>query len=187
MHQEQPMTNFLYRYESTSGLWVQTTLASPVSRPLVEAMNAILSKDGILAYIGTKSKFGQFLTELKDRRETDSTGFWTSLPEHTILATLGLCLNTSTVGERLLVLHGSPRTLMLGYLLDIQDQSELLGYVLRKVDNLIVGHRPFLFDLNLKKRLGIVEDLEIYPSELQDSLSDYSAYLSSKRADMHVE
>jgi hypothetical protein len=171
MHQEQPMTSFLYRYESTSGLWVQTKLASPVSRPLLEAMNAILLKDGILAFIGTKSEYGRYLTVLENRREESSTGSWTSLPEATILATLGLCLNPSTSEGRSLVFHGSPRVLMLAYLIDMNRTG--LGHVATAmVERALLSHKPLEFDVDFQVQVGAVSDLKIYANELQDSLSD---------------
>ena len=183
MHQEQPMTYFLFRYESTSGLWVQTKLDSPVSLPLQEAMNTILLKDGTLAFIGTKSEFGRYEIELKNRREVDSTGYWTSLPEATILATLGLCLNPSTAEGRSLVLHGSPRSLMLSVMIDY-DISGLIQTLLTTVErclergqNLEIGRLAGY----LENVLPVDDRLIISPNELQDSLADFTAWLDAKR------
>jgi hypothetical protein len=178
MHQEQPMTSFLFRYESTSGLWVQTKLASPASRPLLEAMNAILSKDGILAFIGTKSEFGLYEIELKSRREANSTGFWTSLPEATILATLGLSVNPSTAEGRSLVLHGSPRSLMLSVLIDYVDRglaSSILSTVERCIErgtNLEIGKITGF----LEYVLPVDDRMIIAPNELQDSIADLTEW-----------
>jgi len=182
MHQEQPMTNFLFRYESTSGLWVETKLDSPVSRPLLEAMNAILSKDGILAFIGTRSEFGQYKTGLEDRREADSTGYWTSLPEHTILATLGLCLNPSTAEGRSLVFRGSPRTLMLSVMIDYY-QYGMDDMLIPFLDNTITNHRTYFISNDMLSKSGAISDgVVISENELQDSMADYCAYLSSKKS-----
>jgi hypothetical protein len=179
MHQEQPKTLFLFRYDSTSGLWVETMLDSPVSRALLEAMNAILRKDGILAYIGTRSEFGLFRTELDDRREADSKGYWTSLPEHTLISTLGLYQNPSTAGGRSLVFYGSPRTLMLGYMIDMTEHNLGTG-VLTSVSNLIERHQPFLLGQRAFKQLGVHPDIEVYPHELQDSMADFVSWLDSQ-------
>jgi len=174
------MTFFLFRYESTSGLWVETKLASPVSSAIWEAMNVILSRDGILAYIGTRSEFGQYKTELDDRREADSTGYWTSLPEHTILATLGLCLNTSTAEGRSLVFHGSPRTLMLGYMIDIIRVEGLEETLLDTITKCIENGRPFHLDNHMIEQVHPV-GINLYPNELQDSLADFIGVLGERK------
>jgi hypothetical protein len=180
MHQEQPMTNFLFRYESTSGLWVETMLASQVSSPLLEAMNAILLKDGILAFIGTKSEYGLYKTVLRNLREPDSTGFWTSLPEHTILATLGLCLNPSTGERRSLVFHGNPRTLMLGYLIDISEVDQVIHFVCDQMQECI--ERGIAYHLDERKLAQInPQGLDIYPNELQDSLADFTSVIDLEK------
>jgi predicted DNA-binding protein with PD1-like motif len=113
MQQLQPNPYFLSTFENDSGLWVRTMLDSRVSPPSVEAMNAILWKDGILAYIGTRFEFGLLESVLKRLRELDLTRYWTSLPEAHLHATLGLSENTSNPGGRSLVLYGSPRTALL--------------------------------------------------------------------------
>lgn len=176
MHQEQPMTYFLFRYESTSGLWVQTKLDSPVSLPLQEAMNTILLKDGTLAFIGTKSEFGRYEIELKNRREVDSTGYWTSLPEATILATLGLCLNPSTAEGRSLVFHGSPRALMLAVLIDYA-RHRLLRLPIQQMEMAILKGGNFRIRLDELKAIKAVGDgISITANEQQDSLSDLVAW-----------
>lgn len=118
MHHYQPKTYSLLRYCTDSGLWVRKTLASQVSSVSVEAMNAICEADGILAYIGTKYGCGIVKSTSKDLREADLTRCWTSLPEATILATLGLSRSSSTARARKLELYGSPRTLMLCNLIE---------------------------------------------------------------------
>lgn len=175
MHHNQPMTYFLFRYESTSGLWVETKLASQASRPLLEAMNSILLRDGILAFIGTKSEFGQYKTELESLREANSTGSWTSLPEATILATLGLCLNPSTAEGRSLVFHGSPRVLMLSYVIDME-RNGLGNLAIQKIDRCLTTGQPLYLGIEMQKQVGAVADLMIYGDELQDSLSDTLAW-----------
>jgi hypothetical protein len=178
MHQEQPMTYFLYRYESTSGLWVQMKLASQVSRPMLEAMNAILLKDGILAFIGTKSEFGLYETELKNLREVSSTGSWTSLPEATILATLGLCLNPSTAEGRSLVFHGSPRVLVLGWMIDMVRQ-DLGEWCVNKVYTHILNEVPIVLEVPMLKDLEVYNDQPITPNELRDLTGDVVQWYST--------
>ena len=178
MHQEQPKTYFLFRYESTCGLWVETKLASQACRAILEAMNVILRKDGILAFIGTKSEFGQYLLELESLREEVSTSYWTSLPEHTILATLGLCLNPSTSEGRSLVFHGSPRTLMLGYLISSRSVS-MDGLVLQQLQSAIERNQPFYLDHRQMNQIN-PSGLNIYPNELQDSIADFSTHLDGE-------
>ena len=172
MHQTQPETLFLFRYESTSGLWVEKMLDSPVSRALVEAMNAILFQDGILAFIGTRSEFGTYRTKLAERRETDSMRSWISFPEHTLNATLGLCQNSSNPEGKSLAFYGSPRTLMLGYLIDMY-QAGLGESVLVKLEQHILDLKPFRFENSFRRQLGLDPDLMIVPNELEDSMSDF--------------
>jgi len=142
-------------------------------------MNTIFSKDGILAFIGTKSEFGRYTTELARRREVNSTGFWTSLPEHTILATLGLCLNTSITEGRSLAFHGSPRTLMLGVMIDYHKSDLLRDLLLPTVERQIELNESLdIYQYVTKDVLDY--SLFITPNELQDSLADLTAYLGIK-------
>jgi len=182
MHQEQPMTYFLFRYESTSGLWVQTKLVSPVSRPLQEAMNSILLRDGTLAFIGTKSEFGQFETALSNRREASSTRSWTSLPEATILATLGLCLNPSTAEGRSLVFHGSPRVLVLAVGLDYGNNFRR-DYFFGRLEKVFSRTRrtqnSFCISNYMLEKIGALSPgVMIYDNEFQDFCADYSTSFS---------
>jgi hypothetical protein len=176
MHQEQPKTFFLNRYESTLGLWVQTPLDGEVSCPLQEAMNCILEKDGTLAFIGTKSEFGQFLAKLRQDRAMTSKDFWTSLPEASILATLGLSVNTSTSGRRSLVFYGSPRTLMLGHIIDTRD---LIDWPAR-LCGLLERHDKYEIEFSHLGTLGVIRSSVVYPNELQSSFNDYLAWLNTK-------
>lgn len=172
MHQTQPQTYYLYRYESISGSWDHMKLDSPVSRPLLEAMNAILLKDGILAFIGTKSEFGQYLTELRNRREADSMGSWSSLPGSTILATLGWCLNPSTAEGRSLVFHGSPRVRALAYLIDLKRNGppDLIEKVL---DDWGTRNSSTRLDVDKLTEVGVFSSTYLSANEVSDAYADF--------------
>jgi hypothetical protein len=130
-------TSFLHVLDVESGLWVTTTLGSPVSPLTLEAMNLILFKDGILAYIGTRSEFGNFLSNLKRDRETDIRHCWISLPASTVMSILGLCLNLPMSGRPELVFYGSPLTVAVGYLLDLKSKGMLDNYDVSQVSDII--------------------------------------------------
>jgi hypothetical protein len=176
MHHKQPSDSFLFRYESIFGLWVQTKLDFQASRPLLEAMNAILLKDGILGFTGTKSEFGQYLTKLKGLKEADSTGSWTSLPEATILATLGLCLNPSTAGGRSLVFYGSPRVRLLAYVIDLfmNGPYEVLD---QWIEEYVTGKKPFVLSEDMQRILGFVHARYHNAHEVADAYSDYVSFI----------
>jgi hypothetical protein len=118
MHQTALEPFSLYVFDVESGLWVSVTLGSPVSLRIQEAMNLILTKDGILAFIGTKSEFGHYMSELKKETGKGFPDCWTSLPASTILGILGLCLTTGKLGKQEIVCYGSPLTLMLALILE---------------------------------------------------------------------
>jgi hypothetical protein len=176
MHQEQPLTSFLHRYESICGSWVLTELDSQVSKPIQAAMNTILLKDGILAFIGTKSEFGIYELELRDLREATSTGFWTSLPEHTVLATLGLFLTTSAAGRRTLVFYGSPRTLMLSVMIDYHIKGLLSSTLLPLLERCVERHESFKIGFSYLENLELDKRLIITHNELQDSFLDFARF-----------
>lgn len=128
MHLYQQASYYLVRYDSTLGSWQETMLDSLDSPHLVEAMNTIFLKDGILAFTALRSEFGQHLAKLAKFREMTSERSWISFPEHTLLATLGLSLSTSTSESRKLDFYGSPRTLMLAYMLEGNANWSLCDY-----------------------------------------------------------
>jgi hypothetical protein len=143
-------------------------------------MNNILSKDGILAFIGTKSEFGLHKTELKDRTETDSTRSWTSLPESTLLATLGLLVNTSTVEGRSLVFHGSPRVLGLWYMI-VMYESNLAKAVEDRLASILVRKGKFHLSAEMQKQMGFATCIDLSNNEAQDLWNDYfCGYLANK-------
>lgn len=119
--------SFLFVYDTDLGLWTETKLDSQVSPHSLEAMNVILLQDGILAYIGSRSKFGLYETELKRTREVIPEYSWTSLPRATVLATLGLCLNIPKSGTPGMVFYGSPRTLMLSHMIELEFDVDWYG------------------------------------------------------------
>jgi hypothetical protein len=127
MLQQPVLTYYLHVLNVESGSWERTTLGSPVSPRSVEAMNLILLKDGILAYIGTKLGFGLYEQSLLRDRETDMQRCWISLPASTISSKLGLCLNTLMSGKSEMTFYGSPLTVAIMLLLDLNDRNPL-GY-----------------------------------------------------------
>lgn len=118
MQHTTPNCYFLRTFENDLGSWLETKLDSQVSTHSVEAMNAILWKDGITAYIGMRSEYGLLESVLRELREADTTRCWTSLQEAQLHSVLGLSESTSTDSGRSLVLYGSPRTLLLSSLME---------------------------------------------------------------------
>jgi len=166
MHQTALEPSFLHVYDVESGLWASTKLGSPVSPRILEAMNLILRKDGILAYIGTRSEFGHFLSELKNETGKDYRHCWTSLPASTIMSMLGLCLNTGMSGKPEMVFYGSPLTLALAYIMDNQD----IG-IDDHIDLQLRNKGYFCLEPRDKIALGIVGDTLVSATEYQEARS----------------
>jgi len=101
---------FLRVYNVDLELWEETRLGTPVSSLSLEAMNLILLKDGIPAYIGTREGFGEYLQNLNSRPGESSSRFLTFCQGHTIRALLGLCRYTDELGRSLVIFYGSPLT-----------------------------------------------------------------------------
>jgi hypothetical protein len=122
---------FLHVYNVDSGLWQHKTLGSQVSLVFLEAMNLILRKDGTLAYIGTRSKFGHYLTTLGLETGKGIPLCWTSCPVYITMSKLGLYHNIEIPGSLEIDFYGSPLTVMLGLLLS--EDFELI----KAVDHLV--------------------------------------------------
>jgi hypothetical protein len=163
--------SFLHVYDVELGSWANVMLGSPVSPVLVEAMNLILSKDGILAYIGTRLEFGHYLSELKNETGKDFRHCWTSLPASTIMSMLGLCLNSENPRTPLLVFYGSPLTVMLAMILDYKrhglDIDEKGSFTRLGLDN--AGY--FFISVEMQKAIGAVGDRMINATEYYEALS----------------
>jgi hypothetical protein len=101
---------FLHVFNADSELWESTTLDSSVSLLSVEAMNVILFQDGIMAYIGTKSEFGDYLQAWKLETGEGTFRSWTSRPEPIIRGILGLQVASNVLGRPKVVFYGSPLT-----------------------------------------------------------------------------
>jgi hypothetical protein len=129
-------TYFLHVYDVESGLWANMMLGSPVSPLILEAMNHICNADGILAFIGTRSEFGLYLSELKQETGKDFRHCWTSLPASTIMSMLGLCQNTENPRKPSLVFYGSPLTLTLAYQLSVYRLSGMAHVFERKRESI---------------------------------------------------
>lgn len=104
---------FLHIYDVDIGLWQSVTLGLPVSPRTQEAMNLILLKDGIRAYIGTRSEFTHYVVKQGKETGKDIQLSWISYPGSTIMSKLGLCLNTLKSGNPEMDFYGSPLTLAL--------------------------------------------------------------------------
>jgi len=168
MHHNNVSPFFLHGYDGESGLWASMTLGSPVSPRLAEAMNLILQKDGILAYIGTRSEFGHYLSELKNETGKDFRHCWTSLPASTIMSMLGLCQCTGNPRKPEVVFYGSPLTLMLAYMLDMKEDGLDHMVTTRDRDNLVSG---YILETSMQLQIGAISDVHILASEYQEALS----------------
>lgn len=168
MLQQPVSTYFLHVYDVELGLWVHTTLGSGVSPRIQEAMNAILLKDGILAFIGTRLEFGHYLSELKNTHGTDYRHCWTSLPASTVMSMLGLCLNMPMSGRPELVFYGSPLTFMVAYLMHEGDLEEFSD---REIEGNL--HNAGVFELSCEKLadIGAVHPIYIGRADYDEALS----------------
>jgi hypothetical protein len=169
MHPTALEPSFLHVYNVESGLWVNMTLVSPVSPVFLEAMNLILQKDGILAFIGTRSEFGHYLSELKNETGKDFRHCWTSLPAYTIMSMLGLCQYVENPGRREIVFYGSPLILMLGYLLEASRDDS--GILVDRLDGAISRNGSVFLDEKELIGLGFYGPRLVNLSEYQEAKS----------------
>jgi hypothetical protein len=160
---------YLHVYDVESGLWHETKLGSLVSPVLVEAMNLLLSKDGILAFIGTRSEFGHYLSELKQETAKDFRHCWTSLPASTILGILGLSLNMPESGRPELVFYGSPLTLTLAFIMEDDKDPDAVNtkFLKRNIGN--SGH--CYLSVPMLEHLGVYTPRMVTATELQEAES----------------
>lgn len=107
--------HFLHTFDVEYGLWQSVKLGSPVSRRSQEAMNLILLKDGIPAYIGTTSEWSHYVDTFGTETGKGIQRSWISCPGSTVMSKLGLCQNTLMLGKPEMVFYGSPLTLALVY------------------------------------------------------------------------
>lgn len=159
---------FLHVYNVDSGSWQHEMLGSPVSLVFLEAMNLILYKDGILAFIGTRSEFGHYLTNLGLETGKGIPSCWTSCPVHTIMSKLGLCQNGETLGSREIDFYGSPLTVTLGMILSKDPQVVAWrGFTFR----LIAANGFAFLEGDTCRHLGLSEPRMIILNELQEALT----------------
>jgi len=161
--------SFLHVYDVELGSWASVMLGSPVSPPLLEAMNLILQKDGILAYIATRSEFGHYLSELKQETGKDFRHCWTSLPASTIMSMLGLCLNSENPRKPILVFYGSPLTIALASMIYQKTHDDRVGIRL-KTDHL-VNNSCYLLQVHELEAIGVYNSMLIEASEHYEALS----------------
>lgn len=106
-------TRFLFAYKAGSESWESVRLGSSVSPLSVEAMNLILSKGGIRAYIGTREEFGHYDLTLLNKTDKVTPYSLTSCHGHTLHAVLGLRRSMGVTGSPEMDFYGSPLTVAL--------------------------------------------------------------------------
>jgi hypothetical protein len=131
-------------------------------------MNLILEKDGIPAFIGTKSEFGLYQAKFIKRHEEGIPPCWISCPDHTILSMLGLCRIMEIPGKPEVAFYGSPLTLMLSVMLNNRDDDWLLGAIATR-SNLGLP----IFVSRDGTRVVTDHGLPVFPVEYQRALSYY--------------
>jgi hypothetical protein len=134
-------------------------------------MNLILREDGILAFIGTKSEFGHYLSELKKDHGKDFRHCWTSLPAYTIMSMLGLCLNVPESGRPELVFYGSPKTLMLAYILDMDASGLWNEFLISQIENSNERLGYWCMETSMPSQIRPMYPLMVNASEYQEALS----------------
>lgn len=149
MHHPTFFPIYLTALNADLGRWEFVKLGTPVSPHTVEAMNAILLRDGILAFIGTKEEFSSYLENLRIETEGASSRCLISLQQDTILGILGLYLLQDEVGRSELICYGSPLTWTLTVMMICEslrhqgcDREEFLSLLKSDSDELIVWPEP---------------------------------------------
>jgi hypothetical protein len=162
-------TCYLHVYNVESGSWVSLMLDSPVSPHIVEAMNLILSQDGILAYIDTRSESGVKFSRLINETGRGIRPCWISLPASTVMSMLGLCLNAEYPESQKLTFYGSPSTLVLAYILELKSEGKALDTPLRKC--LYPSSQGYMFEMIVEHGNGrtITQWVSVY--EYNEALS----------------
>jgi hypothetical protein len=120
MHHTTFFPSYLIAFNALSGSWEYLELGSPVSPHSVEAMNLILQKGGILAYIGTRDEFSRYLESSSSGPGKASSRSWISPELGTILGILGLYLISDEAGRSEVIFYGSPLTWTLTVMLACQ-------------------------------------------------------------------
>jgi len=133
-------------------------------------MNLILEKDGILAYIGTRSEFGEFKAKLERRTGEASIRCWISLPAYTIQSMLGLCPHTTEAGRSEVIFYGSPLTLMLAAMFKAEHCDIGDFWHAQYKAGLPVHVKQVWVDVRLS------DPLWIFPIEYQRAISYYEEY-----------
>lgn len=153
MHHTTFFPIYLGAFNAHLGLWEYTRLVSRVSPLSVEAMNLILEKGGILAYIGTREELSRYLENSSRRTEKASPRFWISPELDTILGILGLYPQQDEVGRSELIFYGSPLTWTLAVMIACSTQSEWLR---------ILDENPNSYFLSLEGSIaGPADDLMV--------------------------
>lgn len=151
---QQPVSScYLYVFVEDSKCWLEMKTDPLVSPRLREAMNLILQEDGMIAFIGTRSEFGLYLTELERYQGTGSLDCWISSPASTILSNLGLCLNTEIPERPVLAFVGSPVVERFVAILEAVDR----GLITRDLfQELFVDYGTrFFFNAEIEKLLNL--------------------------------
>lgn len=169
MVQQPCSTYYLHVYDVESGLWVHTILGSGVSPRIREAMNAICQADGILSFIGTRSEFGLYLSELKNTHGKDYRHCWTSLPASTILSMLGLCQNMPMSGRPELVFNGSPLTVMIALLVMIKENG--FEEERSQIESSLRNTGLFVITIQMMEKLQMFSEIMISVTDYEEALS----------------
>lgn len=167
-------TYYLHVFDVESGSWVLTTLGSGVSFRIREAMNVILKEDGILAYIGTKSEFGSYLSELVRDHGTGFQHCWISLPANTVANHIALCPNMLMPGSPELDFNGNHRILMLAHILRLreEDPQGLMDLYLAYSQELIWWTDLYTLECSSLEQVGFVsEPIKVVKQSIIDALT----------------
>jgi len=169
MHQTTCSISYLHVFDVDSELWTQEPLVTQVSPRILEAMNLILEKDGVRAYIGTRSEFGLYLAKLAKRHAEGIPVSWISYPDHTLLSMLGLCRNTEIPGKPEVAFYGSPLTLALAHLMGMKGQPAEIDSLMDDIESCI----SIAIKHPRADQFGSLREFLVVRSELQRALSYY--------------
>jgi hypothetical protein len=177
MHQNTLEPTYLHVYNVESGLWGSTTLVTPVSLLSLEAMNAILKVDGILAFIGTKLEFGLYQTELIKENGGSTSRCWTSLPASTIMSFLGLCLNTDVLGKPEMVFYGSPLVRALALHLCLRSNPDIPFECRKTLEEISDPSLPILLIGDIVDGLGFLH-IDVSAHELSEGRKYFNEHIA---------
>lgn len=157
----------LYTFSVELGRWELTRLDRPGSPHIVEAMNHILFKDGIRAFIGTRFEFGRYLSSLTKEPGQGGQRWWISYPPSTILNFLGLCRNSLTPERSSQTFHGSLVVRVLSMILHAPEVDPVLVSLKRCLE---LG-KGVSIEVSIQPSLGHFRDVYVTHNELEEAFS----------------